>query len=86
MSIVLDLPEDLENELSVEAAQLGLSLSDYILRVLSTDLVIGKSPKTSTQLIEYWKNEGLIGTRPDIIDSQKHAQQIREQAERRTRI
>jgi len=86
MSVTLDLPEELEYELSAEANQLGLSLPEYILRVLSTGLAIGKTPKTGAELVEYWQSEGLIGARPDIIDSQAHARQIREQAERRTRI
>jgi hypothetical protein len=86
MSITLDLPEELENELSAEASQLGLSLPEYILRVLSTGLVMGKIPKTGAELVEYWQSEGLIGTRPDITDSQAHARQIREQVQRRTRI
>ena len=85
MSITLDLPEELESELSAEAAQLGISLPEYVLRILSTGLVIGKRPKTGAELVEYWHNEGLIGTRLDIADSQAHARQIREQAERRTR-
>lgn len=35
MSVTLDLPEDLVNELSEEAAQLDISLSEYVLRILS---------------------------------------------------
>lgn len=85
MSIAVNLPEDLENELSAEAAQLGLSLPEYVLRVLSTGVVIGKRPKTGRELVDYWHNEGLIGTRSDITDSQSHARQIRNQAEQRPR-
>ena len=85
MSITLDLPEELESELSAEAAQLGLSLPDYVLRILFTGLVIGNKPRTGAELVEYWQTEGLINTRSDIADSQAHARQIRQQAERRTR-
>jgi hypothetical protein len=35
MSILLELPLELERELSTEAERLNLPLSDYILRVLS---------------------------------------------------
>ena len=70
MSVAIDLPEELEKELSAEAAGLGLSLPEYVLRILSTGIVIGKRPKTGAQLVEYWQSEGLIGTRPDITDSQ----------------
>ncbi|HXG64137.1 MAG TPA: hypothetical protein VNO70_03460 [Blastocatellia bacterium] len=85
MSITLELPQELESELAVEAAHLGLSLPEYILRVLSTASVRGKRPKNGAELVEYWQNEGLIGTRPDITDSQAHARKLRDQAERRTR-
>ncbi|HLG15696.1 MAG TPA: hypothetical protein VJH03_14515 [Blastocatellia bacterium] len=85
MSIEVDLPEELENELMAEAAQLGLSVPEYVLRVLSTGVVIGKRPKTGAELVEYWQNEGLIGTRADITDSQAHARKIRSQAEQRPR-
>ncbi len=83
MSITLDLPEELETDLSIEAARLGLSLPEYALRLLSVAQAVGNKPKTGAELVEYWRSEELIGTRPDIIDSQTHARQIRDQAERR---
>jgi hypothetical protein len=49
----------------------------------STGILIGEKPKTGAELVAYWQNEGLIGTRPDRLDSQAHARQICEQAERR---
>jgi hypothetical protein len=85
MTITLDLPEELEKELSAEADQLGLSLPEYVLRVLSTGLVVGNRPKTGAELVAYWQSEALIGTRPEIADSQTHARAVREQAEQRTR-
>ena len=85
MSITIDLPEELESELSKEARQLGLSLPEYVVRLLSTGFLMGRKPSTGAELVEYWKNEGLTGTRPDITDSQARARQVRERAERRTR-
>ena len=85
MRIMLDLPQELERELSLEAAQLGLPLAEYALRILTTGRIVGNVPKTGMDLMAYWQNEGLIGTRPDIADSQKHAREIRAAAERRTR-
>lgn len=35
MTLVLDLPHDVEIELSAEATKAGLSLSDYALRCVS---------------------------------------------------
>ncbi len=83
MSIAVELPKELESELAGEAAQLGLSLPEYILRVLSTGVVIGARPKTGSELVDYWKDEGLIGIRADITDSQAHARQIRDRVEQR---
>jgi hypothetical protein len=83
MSIMLDLPQELESELATEATQLGLSLTEYVLRLLSTRSFVGALPTTGAELVAYWQRKGAIGTRPDITDSHAHARQIRHQAERR---
>ena len=85
MSLTLDLPLELENELSAEAQKLNMPLSEYILRLLTTNRYRTSNPKTGAELVEYWQNEGLIGTRPDIVDSQEYARELRALAERRTR-
>ena len=85
MSITLDLPQELESELATEAIQMGLSLAEYVLRLLSTRSVVGPLPTTGAELVAYWQREGVIGMRPDITDSQAHARQIRHHAERRRR-
>jgi hypothetical protein len=45
MSITLDLPDELVSELSAEAARLGLPLSEYALRVLTTGRAVGNAPR-----------------------------------------
>ena len=85
MTITLHLPQELEHELSGEAAQLGLSLSEYALRILSRKPPIRTTPKTGAELVAYWQATGLVGTRTDITDSQQHARAIRAEAEKRTR-
>jgi hypothetical protein len=85
MSLVLELPPELESELSAEAARLRLPLSEYALRLLGARLPPGPIPRTGAELVEYWQNGGLIGTRPDISDSPEHARALRESAERRER-
>jgi hypothetical protein len=85
MSITLDLPQELESELATEATQMGLSLAEYVLRLLSTRSFVGFPPTTGAELVAYWQREGVIGTRADITDSQAHARQLRHLAERRTR-
>ncbi|HET6571959.1 MAG TPA: hypothetical protein VFG68_00020 [Fimbriiglobus sp.] len=83
MSVVLDLPPDLESVLAAEAAQRGLALPEYILRLLAA----GRSPapRTGDELLIYWRREGLVGTRADITDPDAHARALRERAGRRDR-
>ena len=85
MSITLDLPQELESALATEATQMGLSLAEYVLRLLSTRSLVGPSPTTGAELVAYWQREGVIGTRPAITDSQAHARQLRHKAEKRIR-
>ncbi len=85
MSITLDLPEELVREISAEAAQLGLPLEEYIRRALSVGRTLERMPKTGADLVAYWEREGLIGSRPDIADSQEHARRLRARAEQRAK-
>ncbi|MBD2682965.1 MULTISPECIES: hypothetical protein [Nostoc] len=85
MSINLDLPPELENELSTEASKLNLPLSEYILRILSVRQVIANPLKTGAELAAYWQSEGIINSRPDITDSQAYARKLRHDAEIRER-
>lgn len=83
MTITLDLPKELEVELASEAARLGLPVEQYALRLLSRERRAGARPMTGAELVEYWRREGLIGTRPDIKDSAAHARRLRHAAEHR---
>lgn len=81
MRLVLDLPPELEKELSAEAAQLRLSLPEYALRLLNGERIASPKPQTGAELVAYWQSAGLIGTRPDIADSPGHAAALRQQSE-----
>lgn len=83
MNISIELPSDLENELSTEASQLKLPLAEYILRVLSFRPFLQNPPKTGVELVAYWESVGVVGSRPDINDSQERARKLRDQAEHR---
>ena len=85
MSITLDLPQELESELAAEAARLNLPLSEYAFRVLTIRRIAGNKSKTGAELVAYWQREGIIGSRPDIADSQAHARKLRREAEARKR-
>jgi hypothetical protein len=85
MSLVLDLPSELETELAAEAARHGLPLPDYILRLLAGGRTVGPAPRTGADLLAYWQREGVVGTREEIADSPAHARALREEAQRRAR-
>ena len=85
MNVSIELPSDLENELSAEASQLKLPLSEYILRVLSFRPFLQNPPKTGLDLVAYWESVGVINSRPNITDSQEHARRLRDKAEHRER-
>lgn len=78
MSITIELPSELENELSKEASKLNLSLSDYILRILLIRPVLQNLPKTGAELVAYWEQQGVINSRPDITDSQEYVRKLRD--------
>ena len=86
MNIKIELPPELEDELSTEASQLKLPLVEYILRVLSFRPFLQNPPKTGMELVAYWESVGVVGSRPDIADSQEHARRLRSQAENRERV
>lgn len=85
MTLIIEIPEELQTELATEAERLGLSLAEYALRLLQTRTTSGEPPRTGADLVSYWNREKLIGMRPEITDSQAHARRIREQAEQRRR-
>ena len=85
MSLVLDLPPELEAELAAEAARIGLPLPEYALRLLAGGCGPNPTVRNGVELLAYWNREGLVGTRPEIADSPAHAHSLREQAQRRAR-
>ena len=85
MSITLDLPGDLERLLEAEAARLGLPVAEYAVRLLAETRATDERPEIATgaDLVAFWEREGVIGSRPDIIDPAGHARRLRAEAERR---
>jgi hypothetical protein len=83
MSVVLDLPADLESKLAAEASRHGISLADYLLKILSNGNKQNASVRTGAELVAYWRQAGIVGTRSHVDDSQRRARQIRAEAEQR---
>lgn len=85
MSLVINLPPSLEADLASEAESAGLTLPEYVLRLLEDNRTRQRPPRTGAELVEYWEREGLIGTRPDIEDVEQHSRSLREKSEARSR-
>lgn len=83
MTLTLELPADLEARLEAEAARSGVPLEQYALGLLGGNRERGPLPSNGAELVDFWRREGVIGSRPDIADSLLHARAIRRQAERR---
>lgn len=86
MNLNIDLPQELEYELMEEASHLKLPLTEYILRLLSYRTFLQNPPKTGLELLAYWESIGVINSRPDIVNSQEYARQLRYQAEIRKQL
>jgi hypothetical protein len=84
MSISLELPPELESELSTEASRLNLPVSEYILQVLAVRPLLSNPPNTGAELVAYWQAEGVVNSRSDIDDSQVYARHLRHEAETRS--
>jgi hypothetical protein len=85
MSVVLHLPQELEMKLAAEASRAGVSLPDYVLRILSNGGTTMPSIRSGAELVAYWQQAGIVGTRTEISDSQQHARELRATAEHRER-
>jgi hypothetical protein len=85
MSLTLDLPPQLAAELAAEAARRQMPLQDYAVHLLAARS--GPSPqfKSGAELVQYWQEAGLVGTRPEIANPSEHARDLRTRAERRER-
>ncbi len=86
MNINLELPSELEHELSTEASQLKLPLTEYILRVLAFRPFLQDPPQTGVELVTYWERIGVVGSRPGILNSQEYARELREQSDHREQV
>jgi hypothetical protein len=53
MSLVLDLPPELETELATEAARFGLPLSEYVLRLITAGTGTRPALRSGAELLDY---------------------------------
>ena len=97
MTFTLEITPEQERQLETEAHRRNMDAADYAKTLLFGERLPTVSEEemlplsgplppvngTGADLVAYWEREGLIGTRPDIKDSQKHAREIRRKAESR---
>jgi hypothetical protein len=82
MTLTLDLPPELEARLQDEAARRGVPMEDCALQILQAGV---QEPTIGAQIVAEWQRAGAIGYRPEITDSQSHARELRERAQKRER-
>ncbi len=85
MTLTIQLPEELQRELSAEAKRLGLAVDEYALRLLSDRVQVVRGPRNGGELVAFWEAEGVIGSRDDVADAAAHARSLRARAEHRVR-
>lgn len=95
MSIIVNLPAELEKTIAAEAAKAGMTVSDYVAGRLDQGTTTNgsrgsngsrgtKRRLTGPEMVQRWKELGLIGYRTDITDPEAHSRRLREAAQRRT--
>ena len=85
MSLVIELPPELERRARAEADRNGTTPEDTVCASLDDILPPYPLPQTGGEVLEFWKREGLMGIwadRTDIPDSPEYARQLRTLAER----
>lgn len=90
MTLLIDVPPELETRLQAEAARRGLPVQEYALKALVSGIEAeafrpgaGPMPKTGADALAYWESEGALGIFADRPDTPEFARQLRRQAEQR---
>lgn len=82
MILTLELPHELETRLNREATEMGLTLLEYVLNLLTIHQPV-TSLHVGAELIRFWHDEGVIGSHAEIANSQVYARQLRHMAQTR---
>ena len=87
MTLILEIPEELEVSLTAKAEDLGLPLPELALNLLGArgGPMSAEEVKTGADLVRYWREHGVIGTLPPDTDPVALSRSIRERAQTRNR-
>jgi len=86
MNTILAIPDALEMELHAQAAKLGIPMPQFALQLLKSGLAAIEKPKSGAEMVDYWINLGLIGSRADILDTEACYRDLRRQSQFRTAL
>ena len=78
--LTIELNETAEERLRAEADAKGVPVEAYARELLEGVLM----PSPGELLVEQWRQHGIIGSRPDIADSDAYARELRESAWQRS--
>ena len=85
MSVVIELPKELEERLAADASLLNLSLVDYALQILDENAGSKQAlPTNGRELVKYWRERGLIGTLSSDESTEEISRRLRYQSEHRS--
>jgi len=87
MSIVVNLPDELERTIAAQAAKAGMTVSDYVADRLAKATAVTATGETKARLsgaalVRRWRELGLIGYRSDVTDPEAHSRRLHEEAYR----
>lgn len=85
MSITLELPKELSDQLTQEALEAQTSMEDYVVHLIQTRDAVLTRIKTGADAVAYWKSLGLLGRLKHIEDPIQYARNVRKAAETRSR-
>ncbi len=83
MPMSLELSDEVATWLQLGATKSGITIQEYALRLLSPPKAPTRTFKDGASVVAYWEAMGVLGSRPDIEDSQVEARRLRELAQKR---
>ena len=67
MTVTIDLPAELEQEVAAEAVRLRLPLDEYVVRLLTSRRGASDGIITGADLVSHWRRELHCVTRCDVV-------------------
>jgi hypothetical protein len=62
MTLVLNLPPEIEARITGEASRQGISESELVVQVLEDRFPSDPVPKTPREAVDTWEKEGILGS------------------------